>query len=92
MLDGPKELLQNQRITSKEDLLVATKTALFKLTGEGMLLESVDTDEFYLSEKERSKRRDGRTQRTREAGSAKTRTIALRFIERSGVVSQAPRS
>ena len=62
-----------------------------KLTGERMLLESVDTDESSLSGRERIKRRDGRTQRTRKAGSAKTRTIALRFIERSGAVSQAPR-
>ena len=47
MLDDPKDLLQNQRTTSKEDLLVATKTALFKLddtaTGGG-------TDAPYASE------------------------------------------
>ena len=63
-----------------------------KLTDGGMLLEAVDADESYLGGKERSKRRDGRTQVTRDAGSAKTKAVALGFTDRSGAVSQVRRS
>ena len=62
------------------------------LADEGILLEAADPDVSHLGGKERSKRRDGRTQVTRDAGSTKTKTVDLGFRERTGAISQATRS